>query len=256
MESKITATPLFLFISVSLLIGASAASYPRIDLIAVHQCAARQDNKYAALVQSENSQSVDWTPILTLDSSQVELKRDPDSGPNCYNAKVTTRASQDIQGKLQANVTMRIGGISAPPLGCFRESGKENSCGGLGSCLICDVCEGLKKLALKTDDGRLARCPIQQGETTIVHSFCMPDVSTFKALMTDSMKQVLRQKAKDTSGEVSETLWLSVEVYNTDVFKQCGNDWDCDIGAIRQQRIGCYFLGFNIFINAADIGSD
>jgi len=234
-------------------VAISTASVPRLDLIHVAECASSA-NKYASLAAGDSTydSDVSWTPELNIVDDNVVMKPDPDMGPGCYRVKVKMHASQTVGPPLQSNVTMRFGGIQAPALDCYRAPGLENTCTGVGSCMVCNVCERMKNLSLSTTDGDVAKCPIQAGRATIAHSFCMPDSNTFNQVLTSGMKKVLKDKA-DQDGKVSDTIWVKIEVYDQDIFGMCGAQWNCDLNKVRRTKIGCYYLGFNIQFNANDI---
>ncbi len=48
-------------------------------------------------------------------------------------------------------------------------------------------------------------------------------------------------------------MWVTVEIYNKDLWGKCGRNWDCDTSVYDGTKIGCAHLGFNVFIDTTQL---
>jgi len=85
-----------------------------------------------------------YEKIRLPNNDEAPLKPDPDRGDGFYLIKGTVQVLQPITGQLQAYVETKYG-TKAPVEEC--RGADDNGCGGAGSCVYCDLCEGIKTLS-------------------------------------------------------------------------------------------------------------
>jgi len=115
--------------------------------------------------------------IRFSDNNEAPLVDDPKRGQGCYLINGTVRVLKDLTGTMQIYVETKYG-TKAPVEKC--QGADDNGCGGTGSCVYCDACEGIKDLSKSAVQLVVGNKPLDckkgltaKNYTDIQISFCM-----------------------------------------------------------------------------------
>lgn len=115
------------------------------------------------------------------------LEADPDKGEGCYKISGLVQVLKAIKGQVQIYAETKYGTGNAAEK-CRNADAR--GCGGVGSCVYCDVCSGVKNITKKTSglvqldagNGKKLNCDkgLEPGNMNDVRiTFCMPTKKDF-----------------------------------------------------------------------------
>jgi len=176
-------------------------------------------------------------------SVQAPLVDDPERGPGCYILKGPVRVSKAVYGTVQIALKSRINSRGDPE----KCSGADvYGCGGIGSCVYCDICQTKRDLESKTSttvhvlsNGKPIDCDrgIAAGNhSDISISFCMcTKEEFFKA--TDTNEELWNSKGTQGGGHL---LFLQFYLFNQAVNKLSSSALNTIASDDSDQVIGCH----------------
>jgi len=173
------------------------------------------------------------------------LQPDPDKGDGCYLIKGTVQVLKPLSGTLQLYVETKYG-TKAPTEPCH--GADDSNCGGAGSCVYCDACEGIKDLsksAVQLVIGKQAfDCKtglVAKNYTDIKISFCMPTKADF--LKT----QKIDEDFWNRYGASGQMVFITMYIFNRPINTMARSDLEKIASPDSDQVIGCHKLVGSIY---------
>jgi len=177
------------------------------------------------------------------------LVKDERRGPGCYTMQGPVNVRKPIQGSVYTYVEIRSG-VKAPIEKCVNAD--SNGCGGVGSCVYCDVCSEVKRLEkstsafLQIDAGNKkmdCAAGIDPGNyTDIKMTFCMPTKTEFLEA-EDIDEEIWDQNV----GEGGRTFLTTVYIFAKPINKLSQSELEKIATDTGDQVIGCHKLIGNIY---------
>lgn len=192
----------------------------------------------------QSSERIRFPPL-----AKAPLVKDEHRGDGCYTMRGPVSVRKSIKGTVQAYVEVRSG-IKAPLEKCTNAD--SNGCGGVGSCVYCDVCSEAKRLEKSTsgfvhiDSGSTkldCNAGIDPGNyTDIKLSFCMPTKAEF--LGAEGIDEEIWN---ENVGEGGRTFLLTTYLFARPVNRLSSSELQKIATDTSDQVIGCHKLIGSIY---------
>jgi hypothetical protein len=180
---------------------------------------------------------------------QASLVRDPRRGDGCYMINGPVSVSKSITGTVQVYSEIRLG-VKAPPEEC--QKADSAGCGGVGSCVYCDVCNSAKDIdkvssglvQLESTNGQALECQSGLKEGTydnIRISFCMPT----KAEVLKS--QGIDEDFWEKNGASGRMFFVNLYVFDKKVNGLSATELQAMAKAEGDHVIGCHKIAGTIY---------
>uniref|UniRef100_A0A915IN42 Uncharacterized protein n=1 Tax=Romanomermis culicivorax TaxID=13658 RepID=A0A915IN42_ROMCU len=183
-------------------------------------------NMSAAHLNNSTEQFFHWhlrfsakaNAIRFPDSRSAPVVADVSRGAGWYKLGGTVTVNENIEGPVYVYVESR-NGTQAEPIECLNA---KNGCGGVGSCIYCDICQSFKddkasgKVELLNKGERLS-CdkPLKPGiYNDVALYFQTPNLDEFLR-----SQKIDRKAWNDLVGKKGTTIYLSIYVFNEDIRK-------------------------------------
>jgi len=227
------------FLALSFVSGASAADFPVLTFRKAWKCRRKSPdwNDVNGRAASET-----WNEKIVSPPEDIRFDRDTAKGPGCYKIRMKILLKDPVKEPFQLRLWVRVGSAKGQPLPCSRTEKEKARCkGGIGSCIYCSLCGDLNKQYIEIDGvNQSLRCPLQRNWHTIAYSLCLPDNDELQKIVPDDIQKLI--EITDGS-ESKQDLFIRLELYDSDVGKQCGSYYkpqDCPANAqVAKQMIGC-----------------
>uniref|UniRef100_A0A915LBN0 Uncharacterized protein n=1 Tax=Romanomermis culicivorax TaxID=13658 RepID=A0A915LBN0_ROMCU len=193
-------------------------------------------------------------PLVLPSIKEAPVLQDADN-PDCYRITGDVKVNRPARGKLYAYVELK-NEVNGEPIPCY--NAKADGCGGIGSCIFCDVCSQVKGTKKKKKDEELLRIEISGSKfdcdwglelglfrnTSVV--FCVPKVDAFiKKLNIDRKTwDHFMSKAKG-----SQTAFMTYYLFEDEpINRMSESDLQRKIDNM-QGVLGCHELVMDVFLN-------
>jgi hypothetical protein len=180
--------------------------------------------------------------------NKAPLVKDEEKGDGCYSIKGPVLVRKDIRGVVQIYVQARTG--SKGPIEKCNKADKSN-CGGVGSCVYCDVCSTAKAVEQTTSSrvsvesgGKPMDCEngVTAGNyTDIKISFCMPTKQEF--LDAEGIDEDIWNQ----NSEGGHSFFMDIKIFNKAVNTMSSSELQKIATDDSDQIIGCHRLVGNVY---------
>jgi len=186
-----------------------------------------------------------YEKIRFPNNNEAPLQEDPDN-PGYYSVEGgIVRVLKQINGNVQIYLEVKYG-TNAPVEECRRAD--ENNCGGVGSCVYCDICKGMKALGKSSVEFSIAgkKPDCQKGlsagnYTDITLSFAMPTKSEFLK------SQKIDPSFWDRYGASGHMIFLTLYIFDTEVNSLSKSELSAEATPRNKNVCGCHKLVGSVY---------
>ncbi|PAV86574.1 hypothetical protein WR25_12977 [Diploscapter pachys] len=212
--------PLCLFIPVLLTNFVSALDFHdelsfQLDLIKHQPCVHSQKSKWHKKIEFEAGNANGGPKLETVQGKD-----------NCFKIGGKVQIHEDITGELSIFVEIRNSpNRKQVPEMCQKQP--ETGCGGIGSCLYCNVCKNFDELAVEAQlllDGKPVKCTdgLKKGIYENIHlQFCLPkmeEILKSQGLSKETFLQLIQGENENSLRATG--VFATVYLFDSDVSKQ------------------------------------
>jgi hypothetical protein len=183
---------------------------------------------------------------IRFSASKDPLSSDPDRGEGCYSLSGPVTVRKAIHGTVQIYVKAKSGPKPESPIESCNGADATN-CGGVGSCVYCDLCQSIDAVKKTTSDavritnaGKQLDCQngVNAGNySDISISFCMPSKEEF--LKAEGIDEDVWNNSNSAGGHM---FFMTMYVFNKEINTLSNEELQKIAVDDGDQVIGCHKL--------------